>query len=85
MADLDLNVIILDLNVQKAASAFLRKCPMPQIEDPENPGQMINAFPNLRAYVEDWLAEKLLRAINHGIDLQALDFSERLTKAIFAA
>ena len=83
MADLELTVIITDLNVQKAATAFLRKCPMPQIEDPANPGKQIDEFPTTKAWVNEWLARDLLRAVNSGIDLLAKDLGERLTKDIF--
>lgn len=83
MADLELTVTIKDLNVQKAATAFLRKCPMPQREDPDNSGEQIDMFPTTKAWVNDWLARDLLRAMNSGIDLLAQDLGEKLTKDIF--
>lgn len=83
MADLELNVTILDIDVQKAAAAFLRKCKMPQIEDPEDPGKSIDEFPSTKAWVQEWLAADLLRAINAGIGLLAEDLGEKLTRDIF--
>ena len=83
MANLALNVTIKDLNLAVAKPAFLRKCPMPQIEDPDNPGEIIDAYNTDREWVEAWLRMKLLRAINRGINLQAQDLVERLTEDIF--
>ena len=87
MADLTLNVTILDINVQKAAQAFLRKCPMPQIPDPDYTGEgeapMIDEYPNTKAWVEVFLMNDLLRAINAGVDLLASDLGEKLTSDIF--
>lgn len=83
MADLELNVTILDINVSKAAAAFLRKCPIPMIEDHKNPGETIPQYDTTRKWVEAWSANKILRAINHGIDLQAQDLGEKLTSDIF--
>jgi hypothetical protein len=77
MADLALNVTILDVNVPKAASAFLRKHPIPQTVEG------VDDYPNTRAWVEAWLAGKLLREINKGIEKQAHDVSVKLTKDIF--
>ena len=85
MADLALTVTIRDLDVQKAAAAFLRKCPIPQIDDPDSEmeGVWIDEFPNTRDWVEEWLRRKLLRAINKGIQLQSYDITAKLTKDIF--
>jgi hypothetical protein len=83
MADLELTITIIDLNVPKAAAAFLRKHPMPLIEDPENIGKKVDKYPSTRLWVEAWLTDKLLRAINKGIDMQAQDVAVKLTKEIF--
>jgi hypothetical protein len=71
MADLSLNVTILDLNVTLAAKAFLRKHPKP----PE--------YSNTKEWVEAYLAGRLLREINKGIELQAHDAAVKLTEDIF--
>ena len=82
MADLELNIILLELDLQKAATAFLRKCPKQPIEDPENPGEMIED-PTTKQWVEEWLKNKLFRAIDAGITLESSDYADRLTRAIF--
>ena len=90
MANLALTVGIKDINVSTAATAFLRKCPMPQIPDPDfvptNPEDevpMIDVYPNTKKRVEAWLAQELLRAVNAGVVLLAQDFGQKLTDDIF--
>lgn len=87
MSDLTLNVTILDIDVPKAAAAFLRKCPMPQIPDPDYVGEgeppLIDEYPNTKTRVEGFLKNDLLRAINAGVDLLAQDLGDKLTSDIF--
>ena len=85
MADLELTVTIKDINVSKVAAAFLRKCPMPQIPDPEEsaPIPMIDKYPNTKTWAQVWLRRNLLRAVNHGIKELATDASTALTDDIF--
>jgi hypothetical protein len=83
MADLRIDIIILDLDVQKAAKAFLRKHPIPKIDDPDNVGEFIDQYPNTKVWVREWLTERLLRAINKGIALVSEDMTIKLTKEIF--
>jgi len=90
MANLDLTVTIKDISVSEAATAFLRKCPMPQIPDPDfvqtdppTEVPMVDVYPNTKKRVEAWLAKELLRAVNSGVMLLAKDFAEQLTDDIF--
>jgi hypothetical protein len=83
MADLVLDIKILDLNVKKASSAFLRRCPMPQVPDPEDGQTYIDKYATNREWVKVWIVEKLLREINKGIESQAYDLSVKLTQDIF--
>ncbi len=83
MADLVLVVTIEDVNVQALAAGFLKKCPMPKIDDPENPGEEINKFPTTKEWAEDWLEDKILRVANFGIEDLKKELAVRLTKAIF--
>ena len=83
MADLVITVVIKDVNVALLSAGFSRKCPMPQIPDPDNPDSMIDAFPNVKEQAKDFMATKLLKAANAGIDLLQQDMATKLTKDIF--
>lgn len=77
MANLKLNIEIKDINVQKAAEAFLRFLPMEKQPNGED------KYPSTKAWVEEWLKRKLLRAINLGVDQIAGDAAQKLTEDIF--
>jgi len=78
MADLTLTVVIEDINVSQAAQAFLRYYPMPKDDETGE-----DKFDGTKPLVEDFLKQRLLKAINNGIDLLAKDVSTKLTKSIF--
>ena len=83
MADMKLPVVINDADWTATERGFLKKCPMPQIEDPAKPGQMIDEFPTTEAWMIEWLEQDLLKAANHGIDDIQKESGVKLTKAIF--
>ena len=78
MADLTLTVVIEDINVSPAAQAFLRYYPMPKDKETGE-----DKFTGTKLLVEDFLKQRLLKAINNGIDLLAKDVGVKLTNSIF--
>ena len=62
-----------EITNQEARQGFARKVEMPQIVDPDNPGEMIDEFPSVRRHMGSFGANKLLRAINQGNALIAED------------
>ncbi len=47
------------------SAGFLRKVPIPLIDDPDNPGQMIPEF-TAKGWVKEWLKRQALRAYRFG-------------------
>jgi len=86
MADLKVVVIIKDVNTSLLSAGFSRKVQMRQIQDPafpDDPTKKIDEFPNVRLQAADFMATKLLKAANAGIDLLQQDMATKLTKDIF--
>ena len=56
MADIELNIVLKDLNIDKTVPAFLRYMPMPQIPDPEWDGTgeqaMVDEYPSVKKWAE---------------------------------
>ena len=50
---------------------FLAKCPIPEIEDPGNPGQMIPEFATAKLWLRAWIIRNAIRASRHGYDIIA--------------
>jgi len=66
MADIIISKTIQNVNVEKASAGFLKEHPIPQIDDPDNPGILINAYT-----VKEWFTKVIFaygdREIKHGL------------------
>ena len=51
--------------LEEFRTGFLAMCPVPMIEDPENPGQQIPEFTELQ-WFKEWIIQDLKRAYRHG-------------------
>ena len=75
MADVIINSGLALSNGDQAVklAGFLASCPMPQVPDPENPGEFIDEYATTKEHLEAWLkrlqTRKLLKQINKGIDI----------------
>lgn len=55
----------------KFETGFLAKCPIPLIDDPENPGTTIPEFATTRLWLRAWIISNAIRASRHGYNLIA--------------
>ena len=84
MKTLTFNVTIKveDGDMPKVKAALLNGHVIPEVEDPENPGEYIPAY-TIKRYVEKWLRRRLLKRINNGITRKAKHTRVLLTNVIF--
>jgi len=74
MADINLNITIRGINVDIAVPAFLRRHPMPQIDDltwqegDPLPIPQVDKYASTRLLFEEWVNNVVLREVNRGID-----------------
>ncbi len=70
-------VITLTIPADKVAdfsAGFLAKLPIPMIEDPENPGEMIDQY-TPKQWITEWLRRQAIRAYRHGKETLAQDLA----------
>ena len=86
MADVTILVKLNDLEIPIAdvIAGFLKKVEMPQIPDPGWDGTGvqpdIDKFPSVRLHAADFLAGKLMKAINQGLELISQEDKQKLTR-----
>lgn len=95
MADinLELNIKISDANKTLAPQAFLAKWPIPKIDDPTwvdskdgSVAPQVDKYPSAKAWLEVWstrlVNDRLLRAINEGIDILNRESTQKHLKSL---
>ncbi len=60
-----ITLIIPAAKVADFSAGFLAKCPIPMIEDPENPGDTIPQY-TAKQWITEWLRQQAIRAYRHG-------------------
>ena len=63
--DVEIVLVIPAAKVADFSAGFLAKCPIPQIEDPDNPGEMIDEY-TAKQWIKEWIRQDVLRAYRHG-------------------
>ena len=63
--DVEIILVIPAAKVADFSAGFLAALPIPMIEDPENPEEMINQY-TPKGWITEWLRREAVRAYNHG-------------------
>ncbi len=63
--DVTITLVIPADKVADFSAGFLAKLPIPQIDDPENPGEMIKQY-TPKEWITEWLRRQAVRAYRHG-------------------
>lgn len=63
--DVEIILVIPAAKVADFSAGFLAALPIPQIEDPENPGEMIDEF-TAKGWIKEWLKRDAMRAYRRG-------------------